>query len=269
MAYCICRVQKYNKSNMKVVGNHHARTKDTFTSNKDIDPSRTHKNMNWGKIAELKTAVWDQINKRAPMPAGKARRKDAVLCFEVLVTASPEFWPENWQAMTSEEFKQTEGFQYLVEAYSLMKQKFGNDNYIGGSLHLDEATPHLSIMFVPITSDGKLCAKDILTRRVLRDLQTEIADKVGKKYGLERGETDSDAKHLPTDEFKLSKELAKLKARFASQLSSLNNMIQSLVSEEENWKMVNSLPHADKQKVFAYATLLAHKDQAAEDIAPR
>lgn len=265
MSFCICRVEKYNRGNIKAIGNHHSRTKDTFTSNADIDPSRTPHNINFGRISNLKTAVWDEINTRAPMKDGKARRKDAVLCFEVLVSASPNFWPENWQSLSQDEFRATKGYQYLNDAYRFLSEKFGKENFVGGSVHLDEKTPHMSVMFVPITN-GKLCAKEILTRRVLRDLQTEIAEKVGKKYGLERGQEKSGTKHLPPDEYKGAKELERLKARFSSQIDSLNNMIQSVVAEDERWKMVHSLPHADKQRVFDYVATLI--DQAPE-VAPR
>lgn len=231
MSFCICRVEKYNKSNIKAVGNHHSREKDSYSSNPDIDPLRTPKNMNYGPIAALKTAVWEQINKRAPMPEGKTRRKDAVLCFEVLVSASPEFWPENWQEMSQQQFKQTQGFAYFSDAFKFLKGKFGDDNYIGASIHLDEKTPHMSMVFVPIVGD-KLCAKEILTRRVLRDLQTEIAEKVGKQYGLERGQENSGRKHLSTPEFKMQQELCKLQERFNASVADLNKMISDVETEK-------------------------------------
>ena len=47
-----------------------------------------------------------------------------------------------------------------------------------------------------------LSAKQLFTRASLRELQTDFHEKVGKKWGLERGKPGSQAKHIDTAEFK-------------------------------------------------------------------
>lgn len=55
-------------------------------------------------------------------------------------------------------------------------------------IHYDETTPHLHILSVPLTQDGRLSAREIVGNRAnLSRMQTEFFEQVGKEYGLERG----------------------------------------------------------------------------------
>ena len=60
---------------------------------------------------------------------------------------------------------------------------------------------HLNL--IPITH-GKLCAKNLFDGK-LAALQTEFWKEVGEKYGLDRGEPNSQAEHLDTAEYKAKK----------------------------------------------------------------
>ena len=57
---------------------------------------------------------------------------------------------------------------------------------ISAVVHLDETTPHLHLNFVPI-NNGRLSSKSLFDRQKLAQLQTELWEQVGKKYGLQRG----------------------------------------------------------------------------------
>ena len=65
---------------------------------------------------------------------------------------------------------------------------FGSDNVIDCSLHLDEKTPHIHAMVIPIDERGKLNARAFVggTRERLSSLQTDYAGAM-QKHGLERG----------------------------------------------------------------------------------
>lgn len=65
---------------------------------------------------------------------------------------------------------------------------------------MDETTPHLHLNLVPITG-GKLCSKDLFSPKKLSLLQTELAEVVGKKWGLKRGKIGSTAKHVEAAEY--------------------------------------------------------------------
>ena len=99
---------------------------------------------------------------------------------------------------------ETEERKFFYDATAYFAEKYGKENIISAVVHKDETTPHLHLNLIPINSD-RLCAKDLFCPKNLRILQTEIYENVGKKYGLERGKENSQAKHLSTAEFKAKK----------------------------------------------------------------
>lgn len=117
------------------------------------------------------------------------RRKDAVICIEYLITASPAHFGE-WRESGNH------GQDYFADSIAWLEKKHGKANVICTTVHLDESTPHLCAYVVPITKDGRLSAKEFVGgRKVLADLQTDFAERVGKKHNLERGELMSNAVH--------------------------------------------------------------------------
>ena len=66
---------------------------------------------------------------------------------------------------------------------------------------MDEKTPHMHLSFVPITQDGRLCAKEILgNKKKLTWWQDEFWKHMVEKYpDLERGESASmtGREHIP------------------------------------------------------------------------
>lgn len=179
MGYAILRVQKL-KSAVAVhrSAKHNYREQDT----PNADSSRTHDNTHVGpqSVAELDAAF------EARKPA--KHRKDAVQCIEVLVTGSPE-------TMAG---KDREGQDaYLRDALAWLRDRFGDANVIGASIHRDETTPHLVAYVVPVDPEsGRLNAKRWLGgARALSELQTGFAQGVGVRHGLERGQERSKATH--------------------------------------------------------------------------
>jgi adenylate cyclase class IV len=183
-AYCILRTAKLTK-----LGNITSSAKHTFREipTRNVDPKRTHLNRTWGaqNAAAVRAAV------RARLPA--KRRKDAVLCIEYLVTASPE-----WFKATPNEQKDA----YFEAAKRWLKNRHGEANIVCMNLQLDEKSPHLVAYVVPLTKDGRLSAKDFLGgRKVLSEMQTEFASQVGKSVGLKRGIEGSRAIHTTPKAF--------------------------------------------------------------------
>lgn len=71
-------------------------------------------------------------------------------------------------------------------------------------VHLDETTPHMHLNFIPI-NEGRLSSKSLFDRQKLAQLQTELHESIGRKWGLQRGKEGSQAKHLSTAEYKAKK----------------------------------------------------------------
>lgn len=114
------------------------------------------------------------------------RRKDAVLCVEYVMTASPEWWDKATPRQQIEFFARSERW---------LEEKYGKDRVISSVVHRDEATPHLSAFVVPLTKDGRLSAKEFIGGRAkMQNDQTTYAESV-KMLGLERGIEGSRATH--------------------------------------------------------------------------
>ncbi|MCQ4866712.1 plasmid recombination protein, partial [Pseudoflavonifractor phocaeensis] len=66
-------------------------------------------------------------------------------------------------------------------------------NIVSAVVHMDEKTPHLHLVFVPLTEDNRLCAKEIIGNRAnLTKWQDDFHAYMVEKYpDLERGESAS------------------------------------------------------------------------------
>lgn len=119
-------------------------------------------------------------------------RKNAVVAVEHLLTASPEYFrPHNPSAAGTWDEMRTE--MWAQRAVEWLKRKYG-DNLASAVLHLDEATPHIHALVVPLTPDGRLSAKTLYTPVTLTALQDSYANAMAP-LGLERGIRGSTAKH--------------------------------------------------------------------------
>ena len=116
-----------------------------------------------------------------------------------------------------------EFFDYAVE---FMKSKQNPDTYISAVVHVDEKTPHMHLCFVPITSDGRLSAKEIIgNKKRLTQWQDEFWSYMVKKYpDFERGESASltGRTHIPPRLFKQAAQLSRQKDKPIQLLSEMN-----------------------------------------------
>ena len=82
-----------------------------------------------------------------------------------------------------------------------MFDTFGEKNVLGCTLHMDESTPHIHTEVIPLTQDGRLCAKDLIGGKwKLSKLQTDYADAMSE-FGLVRGKRKSKAKKKSLNKF--------------------------------------------------------------------
>ncbi|MHA4202322.1 MobV family relaxase [Bacillus cereus] len=201
MSYAICRMQKFKMRDVKGIQIHNQREKESHT-NHDIESERTYLNYdlhNDGHIDYLKT-VKDKIEQN--VETNRAIRKDAVVMCEFVVTSDREFF----DVLDMVDPAQQKVF--FKEAYSFLKDRYGEENIVHAAVHLDEKTPHMHVGMVPVTEENKLSAKQIFNRKELVSLQDDFhAYMVEKGFYLERG-ISSDKKHV---------EMRKLKAMTAKE----------------------------------------------------
>ena len=172
--FAILRVQKVKTmSSMAARGRHNFREQETLNA----DPELLGQNLVEGAQStdEMLKAISDLLPTK--------RRKDAVIGLEYLITASPEH------------FGNSNEIAYFKDAIEWLEAKHGKANVVCKTVHLDESTPHLAAFVVPILG-GKLNAKHFTGgAKVLAEMQTDFAEKVGKKHNLERGIERSKAVH--------------------------------------------------------------------------
>ena len=90
--------------------------------------------------------------------------------------------------------------QWAKDVYDWCARRYGQENIIGFQIHLDESSPHIHALIVPVgqrTKSGRKCVmwsakfgKNCYEYgRILREMHTSLYEEVGSKYGLERGDS--------------------------------------------------------------------------------
>ena len=141
--------------------------------------------------------IEDVIRQRVTHPEARVR-SNSVRAMEVVLSASPEYFRpgEPERAGVWDEAR--------LRAWRLKAENWLHDEMPGElvdvRLHLDEATPHLQAILVPVTADGRLSANELFTRATLRGLQTRYAAALAE-LGIRRGIQGSRARHDRVQKF--------------------------------------------------------------------
>lgn len=177
--YAILRTQKLKSTGAVWRSLKHA-FREQPTPN--ADPARTAQNAHLGAASAAE--AMQRVRERLPAK----RRKDAVLSIEYLITGSPEAMAK----MTPQERT-----AYFNDALRWLRERHGGANVVYAGIHRDESTPHMYAYVVPLDeSTGRLNARRWLGgAKALSEMQTDFAEKVGARHGLERGIEGSRAKH--------------------------------------------------------------------------
>ena len=216
MSYAVVRVQKMTAGSVRGIQIHDRREKSESHTNPDIDRNRTQQNYDLcpDSNPDFYRAVKERIEQ---LDLKKAVRKDAVVMAQVLVTSDGLFFDDlkpqiipnceysdmPWLQKT--EWTEDKAKPFFEAAYNFLAERYGRENVISATVHMDERTPHMHFNFVPVTADGRLSAKSILTRESLTEQQTAFHEQVGKHFGLQRGEARESGKrrtHMETAEYK-------------------------------------------------------------------
>lgn len=160
----------------------------------DFSETLGHTNRDW-EVPNANNEVENQYLIFTPLEQIKERcekartRADNVLGYDLLFTASPEFFSE--EVVSGKKIN-----RWKDETIKWIEQNFGGrENIVNLAVHLDESTPHIACQTVAI-HEGKLNAKHFTggTRYRLSELQDSYAEAMAK-FGLQRGVKGSLAKH--------------------------------------------------------------------------
>lgn len=143
-----------------------------------------------------KETITERVNKRITegYTSKKAIRKDAVRRLDIILTGSHERMLDIGKDTATLK-------EWMVENYRFLGKTYGRANIVSFVVHMDETTPHIHATIVPLTKDGRLCAKEIVGDKYqLEKLQDAYAEAM-KPFGMERGLRNRHAHHTDTKEF--------------------------------------------------------------------
>ncbi len=174
--YVIMRIEKRKLGAVGRIGKHNERLKEEYKSNPDIDLERTRFNYHLKEPTDsYRNMVLERINE-----SGAKMRKDSVVLQDCFISATPE-----WIRSKTPELQR----EYFETALGFFEKEFGKENIVSAVVHLDEATPHMHLCFVPITKDNRLSSKELIGGpKGLSKLQDRFYEHMSARFPkLERG----------------------------------------------------------------------------------
>lgn len=219
--FCIMRTEKRKRTDITGIQKENNRTATGY--NNSVNRERSELN-----VPLIQSNNWTQDIKAEIDRAGAHTRSNSVVALDTLYTASPQFFDDKTQEQTEHFFK---------ECLQFHQERFGH--IISAVIHYDETTPHLHIVSVPLTQDGRLSARDVIGNRAkMSRTQDMFYEQVGKVYGLDRGERgDGQEKkeHTSAQEHKL-REVKANKERELEELDAIKSSKSHARTRAEKWR---------------------------------
>ena len=202
MSYAIIRNSKYTMDKLNIIFRHNER-KNSAYSNKEIDRNKSYKNYSIKKCFKPYTKMFNEMKKQYNLK-GQIKKNSNIVC-EYIITSDKEFF---------EEIGEEETKRYFETAYKFVAnyKNLGEQYIVSAKVHLDETTPHLHLVFLPVVhtldkKSGKIIDKLSCSEfwkgknsyKVLQDNFYKYMTRAG--FELERGETEKN-KHIPIEQLK-------------------------------------------------------------------
>ena len=183
-------------------------------------------------------------------------------------TVNPEKGADNSHLQRCQEIE-----QWAKDVYDWCAKRYGQENIIGFQVHLDESSPHIHALIVPVgqrAKSGRECvmwsAKFGKSRyeygHILREMHTSLYEEVGSKYGLERGDSieGRNVSHLSKRDY--IRKLAKDAKQAEKAVKGLQTMIRKL--EREMLAGRNRLKEIDEALASGKIALDRYEAQKAD-----
>lgn len=219
--FCVMNIQKRKKNDITGIQREATRTATEY--NNQVKPGMDALNVSLIQSNNWMQDIQDEINR-----AGAKTRSNSVVALDAIYTASGDFFKDK----STEECN-----QYFRDCLQFHQRKFGY--VISAVIHYDETTPHLHILSVPLTQDGRLSAREIVGNRAnLSRMQTEFFEQIGRGYGLERGvQMDGQEKkeHISAQEHKL-REIKQQIAREQEKLEAIEHSEETARTRAQEYK---------------------------------
>lgn len=219
--FCIMRTEKRKKSDLNGIQKENTRTATEY--NNKVSPG-----MDIFNVTLKESNDWLQDINREIQAAGAKARSNSVMALDTIYTASPDFFQERTN---------TENDKFFQDCLKFHNEHFGH--IISAVVHYDETTPHLHVISVPLTKDGRLSARDVIGNKAkMSKTQDQFFEQVGKSYGLERGihmDGQEKKQHISAQEHEL-REIRQKIAREQEHLEAIEHSEETARTRAQEYK---------------------------------
>lgn len=168
--YCIMRMEKRKKQDISGLQREATRTAAEY--NNQVTLGLDIYNQELVHSDDWLASIQHEVD-----TAGARTRSNSVVGLDTVYTASKEFFKLNDNQTVD---------SYFRDCLAYHRQRYGH--VISAIVHYDEETPHMHVLSVPLTRDGRLSAREIVGNRVtMAHAQDSFFEQVGQQYGLQRG----------------------------------------------------------------------------------
>ncbi len=158
---------------------------------------------------------------------------------------------------------------WAKDIYDWCARRYGQENIIGFQIHLDETSPHIHALIVPVgvrPKSGRQCVmwsakfgKDRFEYgTILKDMHTSLYEEVGSKYGLERGDSidGRNVEHLNKRDYirKLTKEAKQAERAVKGLQTMIRTLESSIFRYKSQLEEINSSLSSGKLALKEYET---------------
>lgn len=234
--------QKNKISDIK--GKENEQERKGFIRNKDIDLIKTHLNYD---LVESNLNLYWRVQKRVDEVRTNSKiQKNSVVDVSNIITLNKEQF-EEWGENKSKE--------YFREVYNYFCDEFGKENVVSAKVHMDEITPHMHLHFVPITEEGKLQCRSVLTQSRLNKVHTNAPKYLQEKgFDVVRGKGKTKKRGNINDIHEYKKEIENIL------LDELNNLKIDLERHRGVLKSIQDIEHLEYKKTLLGGEIRLKKD---------
>jgi len=248
------KIKSSGRTTLKSVDGHLCRSTPTPNANPAL--TKLNRTLVGDKSQPLEDAVRDVYRKFDIDPA--SLRSDATLANDIVMSISPEwFRPLDPDQAGTWDHNRLAAFR--SEAVQFLKKSFGN-RLVRVDLHLDESTPHIHAIVVPVLpkadkSGFRLSGKDMFNPQALTSMQQRWEDAV-TRHGVGKRLKGSTAKHTKIRDYYAAIESQEVHDRLAKievsdpPTKGLLEGRESFATRKEDWKKAEAKKIRDELRPF-------------------
>ncbi len=204
MSYAIIRNTKYKRENLKGVFRHNERKNKNY-SNDNIDKERSYLNYSIKQPRHSYEKEFDKIREEFNLK-GQIKTVSNIAC-EYVITSNKQFFETIGEKETKRYFETA--YQFVTEYKNL-----GEQYIMSAKVHMDEETPHMHLIFLPVVHtknkkgddiDKLACSEFWKAKDSYRQLQDAFYNYMtSHNFELERGvpKEESGRVHIDLSEYK-------------------------------------------------------------------